>query len=258
MFLLVKNLGSGLPEWFWLGIVHEVAIKILTGTRLSEGFHSMMTDLPGWQLNAAFWQGALVFCHVDFFVWLHVCPQHNSWILLSRYLRERKQGVTCNIFYYLALDCHFQHTNQPCLVWEGPIQSVSWYSCQRQECLEGSLEPGYYSSQGRKLWIESNIWQLILSRLRTKIPKIKKKLKIRENNCITYGKGTKAIKCEEHVYISSTESKGQDLWTSSLYERKLTVEHTKKTFYPGSNKHAHQRSSEVSFYSFNNNKIWTV
>lgn len=79
-----------------------------------------------------------------------------------------------------------------------------------------------------------------------------------ENNCIKYGKGANAIKCEEHVYISSTKSKGQSLRTSSLYERELIVEHTKKTFYPSNNKHAHQHSIGVSFYSFNNNKIWIV
>lgn len=79
-----------------------------------------------------------------------------------------------------------------------------------------------------------------------------------ENNCIKYGKGPKAIKCKEHVYISSIKCKGQSLWTGSLYERKLTVGHTKKTFYPGNNKHALQRSSEVWFYSFYNNKIWTI
>lgn len=77
-----------------------------------------------------------------------------------------------------------------------------------------------------------------------------------ENNCIKYGKGPKAIKCEEHVYISSMKSKGQSLWTGSL--RRLIVEHTKKTFYPSNNKHAYQCSSEVSFYIFYNNKIWTI
>lgn len=43
-----------------------------------------------------------------------------------------------------------------------------------------------------------------------------------------------------------------------VYMRELIVEHTKKTFYPSNNKHAHQCSIGVSFYSFDNNKIWTV
>lgn len=54
----------------------------------------------------------------------------------------------------------------------------------------------------------------ILYKLRTKIPKIKKnffKELFGENNCIKYGKGPKAVKCEEHVYISSIKCKGQSL-----------------------------------------------
>lgn len=137
-----QEFGSGLPEWFWLGIFHEVAIRILTDTQSSEGFHSMMTDWPGWQVNAACWQRASVLCHVDFFIGLHVChtmaagfPWAGIWE------RQRASGI-CSIFYYLAVACHFIRE----------LHKVSvGILAKRQECLEGSSEAGYYSSQGRKL-----------------------------------------------------------------------------------------------------------
>lgn len=53
MFLLIMNLEVAYLSGFDLVILSEVAVKILTGPQLSEGFHSMMTDLPGWQLHAA-------------------------------------------------------------------------------------------------------------------------------------------------------------------------------------------------------------
>lgn len=87
------NLEVAYLSGFDLVILSEVAVKILTGPQLSEGFHSMMTDLPGWQLHAACWQGALVLCQADFFIGLHVYPRHDSWIPLSRNLRERESKV---------------------------------------------------------------------------------------------------------------------------------------------------------------------
>lgn len=45
MFLLIMNLGVAYLSGFDLVILNEVAVKILTGPQLSEGFHSMMTDL---------------------------------------------------------------------------------------------------------------------------------------------------------------------------------------------------------------------
>lgn len=48
-----------------------------------------------------------------------------------------------------SLSLSFQHTGQPYLVWEGTIQVSIGILAKRQECLEGSLEPGYYSSKGK-------------------------------------------------------------------------------------------------------------
>lgn len=51
---------------------------------------------------------------------------------------------------------------------------------------------------------------------------------IGENNYIKYGKGSKAIK--SMFTFLSIKFKGQSLWTDSLCERKLVVEHIKKCF----------------------------
>lgn len=125
------------------------AIKILTGTQLSVGFHCTMTDLLGWQVNAACSQRASVLCHLNNFFRLHVYPQ---WLLNSP--KQVFERARWNLQYLLlpGLACRFSTQIGP-IHCGRELHSVSFgILAKRQEYLEGNLEPGYYSSQGRELW----------------------------------------------------------------------------------------------------------
>lgn len=96
--------------------------------------------------------------------------------------------------------------------------------------------------------------------MRAKLPKIffKKQELFRENNCIKYGRGSKAIKFKEYVYISKHKVQGTESMNRQFIWEKVNSWAYKKIFYPDNNRNAHQSSSEVSIHSCYNNKTWKI